>query len=118
MSRFFVLIRPALVPGFHLAGVEAFGAPDGESAARLLREWLDEGETGLIAVDDGLLESVGAALRRRLRASDRLLIIPIPGGKPFESAGERRERLTRLVHQAIGTQITFGGEADEQTPSS
>jgi vacuolar-type H+-ATPase subunit F/Vma7 len=37
MSSLLVVTRPALVTGFHLAGVEAFGVDDVESAQELIK---------------------------------------------------------------------------------
>lgn len=110
MSRLFVVTRPSLVPGFHLAGVEAFSAEDAEEAQRLIAEWLDTSETGLLAVDDGLLAGFDSAFRRRLEASDGLPHLAIPGGEPLGPAGSRRRQIAELIRRAIGFHITFRGE--------
>ena len=55
MSRLLVVTRPALVHGFELAGVDAYGVEDVESAQELIESWLITGEIGLLAIDDGLL---------------------------------------------------------------
>lgn len=72
MSRLLVVTRPELVHGFQLAGVDAYGAEDVESAQELIDSWLVPGEVGLLAIDDGLLESMDPAVVRRLETSDRL----------------------------------------------
>jgi len=110
MSRLIVVTRPSLVPGFHLAGVEAFPAEDAEEARRLISQWLDKHEAGLLAVDDGLLEGFDPAFRRRLEAADQLPYFAIPGGGPLGPAGSRRRQIAELIRKAIGFHITFRGE--------
>ena len=110
MSRLLVVTRPSLVPGFHLAGVEAFPAEDAEEARRLISQWLDRHEAGLLAVDDGLLGGFDLAFRRRLEAADQLPYFAIPGGGPLGPAGSRRRQIAELIRKAIGCHITFRGE--------
>jgi len=110
MSRLLVVARPSLVPGFHLAGVEAFPAEDAEEAQRLIAEWLDAGQAGLIAIDDELLAAFEPALRRRLEAADPLPYLAIPSGEPRGQAGARRRRVAELIRRAVGFRITFRGE--------
>jgi len=110
MSRLLVVTRPSLVTGFHLAGVEAFPADDAEAAQRLIGEWLDTNEAGLLAVDDGLLAGFDPAFRRRLEAADQLPHLAIPGGEPLGPAGSRRRQIAELIRRAIGFHITFRGE--------
>jgi hypothetical protein len=43
MSRLIVLTRPALVPGFQLAGINAYGAEDVETAQEWISSWLVAG---------------------------------------------------------------------------
>ena len=65
MSQLFIVTRPSLVNGFHLAGVDAYGVEDIESAQELIDKWLNAGEVGLLAIDDGLLVHMEAAFQRR-----------------------------------------------------
>lgn len=110
MSRFLVVARPSLVPGFRLAGVEAFPADNAEAAQRLVTEWLDAHQAGLLAVDDELLRGFEVAFRRRLEAADQLPYIAIPGGGPLGAAGSRHRQIAELIRRAIGFHITFRGE--------
>jgi vacuolar-type H+-ATPase subunit F/Vma7 len=110
MSRLLVVSRPSLVPGFHLAGVEAFAAADAEEAQRLIDAWLEAGETGLLVIDDGLLTEVDLAFWRRLEAADHLPHIVIPGGEPLGPGMSRRTQIAELIRRAIGFHVTFGGE--------
>lgn len=110
MSRLLVLTRPSLAPGFQLAGVDVFSAEDLETAQFMIENWLEAGETGLIAIDDGLLENMDPILLKRLETSDNLPYLAIPGGEPLGLEASRRHRITMMIRQAIGFHITFKGE--------
>ncbi len=110
MSRLLVVIRPTLVPGFHLAGVEAFPAEDAEEAEGLIGHWLESGETGLLAIEDELLSSFDVAFRRRQEAAEQLPYLAIPSGEPRGPEGARRRRVSELIRRAIGFRITFKDE--------
>jgi vacuolar-type H+-ATPase subunit F/Vma7 len=110
MSQLLVVTRPTLVPGFQLAGVEAYGAPDVESAQELIGAWLDAGETGLLAIDDGLLANMDPGFLKRLRSSETLLHLAIPGGQPLGRTASRKYRIAQTIRRAIGFHITFTGE--------
>ena len=113
MSRLLVVARPSLVSGFHLAGVEAFPAEDVEEAQRLIAEWLEAGQVGLVAIDDELLAGFEPAFRRRLDAADQFPHLAIPSGEPRELTGARRRHVAELIRRAIGFRITFKGEPGE-----
>ncbi len=112
MSHLLVIVRPSLVPGFHLAGVEAFPAEDAEQAETLIGQWLEADEAGLIAIDDELLSGFDAAFRRKLDAAMRLPYLAIPSGELRGPEGAHRRRVSELIRRAIGFRITFKGEAN------
>jgi vacuolar-type H+-ATPase subunit F/Vma7 len=113
MSRLLIITRPAFVLGFRLAGVDAFGAVDVEAAEELIAAWLRAGETGLLAIDEGILERMQPDLLRRLRAAEQLPYLAIPGGEPLGPEASRQVRLAGMLRRAIGFHITFKGEEDE-----
>jgi vacuolar-type H+-ATPase subunit F/Vma7 len=115
MSRLLVITRPALVHGFHLAGVDAYSAEDVESAQELIESWLVAGESGLLAIDDGLLERMDPAFVRRIETSDQMPFLAIPGGQPLGHETSRKHRIARMIRRAIGFHITFKGEETEVT---
>ena len=110
MSQFLVVTRPTLVPGFQLAGVEAYGAEDVEGAQELIGSWLDAGEAGLLAIDDSLLANMDPVFLRRLRSSETLLHLAIPGGQPLGRTASRKYQIAQTIRRAIGFHITFKGE--------
>jgi vacuolar-type H+-ATPase subunit F/Vma7 len=110
MSRLLVVTRPDLATGFELAGVETFVAQDVEEAEELIGGWLDDGEKGLLAIDETLLLYLNPGLIQRLQASPSLPYLGIPGGQPLDPRISRRGRITEMIRQAIGFHITFKGE--------
>ena len=114
MSRLLVVTRPALVPGFRLAGVDAYGMADVEAAEELIDSWLKADEVGLLAIDDGLLEHMNLSLIKRLDVSEKLPYLAIPGGGPLGSEFSRRHHVTEMIRRAIGFHITFKGEDTEE----
>lgn len=110
MSRLRLVVRPALVDGFRLAGVEVWGADSAESAQSLLLHWLETGEEGLVGLDEGLLVGFSPLVRRRLEQSDRLYYLPVPSGEPAALEITSRVRLAALLRQALGFHIAFQEE--------
>lgn len=109
MSQLLVVTRPALVSGFHLAGVNAYGVDDAESAQRLIDTWLSAGESGVVAIDEALLARMDASFLKRLAASEHLLHLGIPGGQALDAQTTQTQRVTTLIHQAIGFHVTLKG---------
>jgi vacuolar-type H+-ATPase subunit F/Vma7 len=115
MSRLLVLTRKTLLPGFQLAGVDAFGIEDIETAQELIENWLKDKEIGLLAIDEGLLEQLDPSLIKLLDNSDTLTYLIIPGGGPLGQDISRRHRISEMIRRAIGSHITFKGEEAEKT---
>lgn len=113
MSRLLVVTRPGLVAGFHLAGIEAYGAQDVEAAGELITDWLDNGETGLLAIEDALLASLDQGLIKRLEAARDLFYVPIPAGKSAAPVVSRKTWTAQMIRRAIGVHIAFKGEKTE-----
>ena len=115
MSRLLVVTRPDLVDGFRLAGVEAFAAEDVETVQEMIDGWVQAGEAGLLAIDDGFLARLSPQVMKRLEASEQLSYLAIPGGEPLGPESSRRQRLALQIRRAIGFHITFKGEEDQGT---
>lgn len=115
MSQLFVITRPGLVPGFQLAGVDAHGVEDVETAQELIEKWMIAGEVGLLAIDDGLLAHMDATFLQRLASSENLLFLAIPGGGALGPEASQRHRIATLIRRAIGFHITFKGEEESSS---
>jgi V/A-type H+/Na+-transporting ATPase subunit F len=104
-----VIVRPELVPGFRLAGVETYAAASPEEAHRQLLALLDDEEAGLIALEQAFLDCLDVATRWRLESSYRPVVIGIPEGRAGGEAAARRLHLAELIRRAIGVRISFRG---------
>ena len=107
MSRLLIITRNPYVPGFELAGVNAFGVDDVETAEELIAELLAATDTALLAIDDGILAEISPELRRRLDAAEHLPYISIPGGEPLGPESTRRYQLAEMIRRAIGFHVVF-----------
>jgi len=114
MSRLLVLTRTTLLPGFQLAGVDAYGIEEIETAEELIEKWLEVEEVGLLAIDEGLLEHLDTSLIKMLESSEKLPYLIIPGGGTLGEDISRRHRISEMIRRAIGSHITFKGEEDEK----
>jgi vacuolar-type H+-ATPase subunit F/Vma7 len=114
MSRLLVLTRKTLLPGFQLAGVDAYGIEDIETAPELIQNWLQDKEIGLLAIDEGLLEHIDSSLIKQLDNSNTLTYLVIPGGGPLGQDISRKHRISEMIRRAIGSHITFRGEEAEK----
>ncbi len=110
MSRLFILVRPSLVAGFHLAGVEAFGVEDVETLHEMVERWMDKGETGLLAIDEGLFSLLPPPFIKKLETRPNIFHIAIPGGGALGSEASRRTRVASIIRRAIGVHIAFKGD--------
>lgn len=110
MSRLLIVTRPSLVPGFQLAGVEAFAASNATEAQQLIAKWLDAGEVGLLAVDEAFLASFDPGFLQRLSAAGQLPHIALPDDRSTGAELSGRSRIARILRRAIGFHITFQGE--------
>ena len=114
MSHLLIVTRPRAAAGFQLAGVETFAVEDATGAQELIGGWLDNGEIGLLAIDEGLLLDMNPACLHRLQASANLPHLAIPGGQPLSGTkASRRHRIAEMIRRAIGFHITFKGEKVE-----
>ena len=110
MSRLWVVTRPELVCGFHLAGVDAVTAQDAAAAQELIGKWLDDGEAGLLAIDETLLAAFDSPFRQRLAAAEQLPHLALPSGDLSETPLSGPGRIAAWLRQAVGFHITFHGE--------
>jgi vacuolar-type H+-ATPase subunit F/Vma7 len=115
MSRLLILTRPNLLPGFHLAGVDAFAAEDAQRAQEVIDVWIEEREEGLLAIDEDLLACLEPAFLKRLRAAPHLPYLAIPGAGKTGPTVSARHRVADMIRRAIGFHITFKGEEERLT---
>ena len=112
MSRLLIVTRPELALGFQLAGIAAYGVPDVETAQEIIGGWLDEGATGLLVLDAGVLARMEPAFAERLETS-RLPYVIIPSDELLGPEFSRQHRIAELIRRSVGVHISFTGIADD-----
>jgi vacuolar-type H+-ATPase subunit F/Vma7 len=114
MARLVVVTSPALAAGFRLAGATTEVARSTEEATRIVRELVEGGEGGIIAIDEAFLGGMDAGTRERLEDLTDPVVVSLPAGLAEPGAERRRARLAVSLRRAVGFRISFPGEERER----
>lgn len=115
MSRLIVITTPELAPGYRLAGVATVPVGSSEEAASRLRELIEvQRERGVIALHEPYHRELDRDLRREIDELQAPLVVSLPAGEGAEDVAEWRERLLRMLLQAVGYEITSGAQRGEK----
>jgi vacuolar-type H+-ATPase subunit F/Vma7 len=112
MNKMVVITRKDQAHGFMLAGVDAIGVDDGESASRIITAWLNKKEQILLAIDDGLFSQLDSALVKRMYASNDMHLVTLPDGPVSGAGASHKQSIYDMIRHATGVQIRFKGEMD------
>jgi len=98
-----VIADGATCTGFRMAGVEGTFSLSGKEAEEKLSELLSDTSYGIIIVTEKLLETCDWRLKKRVEATAKPIVVPIP-----DSAGpiEQEESLSMLIKRALGVDLT------------
>lgn len=98
-----VIADSATCTGFRLAGVENTFSLSGTEAEGKLSELLSDERFGIIVVPERLVENCDWRLKKRVEATAKPIVVPIP-----DSAGpiEQEESLSKLIKRALGVDLT------------
>jgi V/A-type H+-transporting ATPase subunit F len=110
MYKVVILTDPDTAHGFRLAGVDVHQAEDAEEAKREINRLLEDDDTGILAVNESFLSAVDDRVRQRIEATYRPIVISLPVREKLGSIGERKAFLARLVHRAVGFDVTLRGQ--------
>lgn len=103
-TRFRVLCRPQTAAGFELIGLPVLIASDTESALRQLERTRQEGEIGLLLIEESLEATLPEEVHREAERGQWPVILPFPGPRwRGESAAE--DRVVALLRRAIGYRV-------------
>jgi len=98
-----VIADDATATGFQLAGVEDAYSLIGAEAEAKLSELLSESSYGIIIVTERLMENCDWRLKKRVEATAKPIVVPIPdSGGPIEQS----ESLSILVKRALGLDLS------------
>ena len=112
MNKMVVLTKSDQVDGFRLAGVDAIGVDDVLTLEEMIKNWLAKKEDILLALDDDLFAQMNEDLRKRIYASDNMLLVTIPDKILPESDRTRKQHIYEMIRHATGVQIRFKGESN------
>lgn len=110
MGRLLLVTRPHLLSGYQLAGVQAVAARDAGEAAAHIGQWLDEGASGLLAIDELLFASLDDGLRLRMDQAEELPYLALPSGEPAAATLSAQHFVAEMIRRTIGFQLTFSGD--------
>jgi V/A-type H+-transporting ATPase subunit F len=110
MFKVVVLTDPETALGFRLAGVDVHQAEDAEEAKRAINRLLEDRDTGILAVNESFLAAVDDRVRQRIEGMYRPIVISLPVKEKLGAVGERKAFLARLVHRAVGFDVTLRGQ--------
>jgi len=110
MRKLVVVTKSDEVNGFRLAGINAIGVDDVDTAQRLITSWLANREEILLALDDSLFSNLSEYLIKQIHNSDDLLLVTIPDGPVSGAEAYRKKRIYEMIRHANGVQMRFKGE--------
>jgi len=110
MYKVVVLTDPDTAYGFRLAGVDVYEADDPAEARQQINRLLEDENTGILAVNEGFLAAIDDRVRARIEATYRPIVVSLPVKEKLGTIGERRAFLARLVHRAVGFDVTLSKE--------
>lgn len=99
-----VVSRPALAPGFEMAGLAVTRAVDGTAAAAAVRHWTSDAEVGVVLVDEALYMALPRELVARLDREALPVIAPVPVPR-WDERSEAEAYVMEILRQAIGYRV-------------
>jgi vacuolar-type H+-ATPase subunit F/Vma7 len=100
-----VLCRPALAPGFLLAGLRPIEVETaGQAQTRLLALAADPG-AGILLVEEELFDRLPVEFRRELARRPLPLLVPFPSPRWQTAEAEVDGYIAELLRQAIGYRV-------------
>lgn len=107
MYKVIVVTDPETADGFRLAGVDVFQVETADEATREISRLLEDPKSGILAVNEGFLTGLDERIQKRIEATYRPIVVSLPVKEKLGAAGERRAFLARLVHRAVGFDVTL-----------
>ena len=112
MRRLVVMVQPDQVNGYRLAGLEAFGIDDAETASRVITSWLNKNEEILLALGESVYSLLNKDLIERMHTSEKMMLVTIPDAPISRSKTRSQQEIFDAIRHATGVYIRFKGESD------
>jgi V/A-type H+-transporting ATPase subunit F len=107
LYKVIVITDPETADGFRFAGVNVVEVDTPESARDQVRLLLEDPNAGILALNEKYYNALDEKTMEKIDSIYRPIVIPLPVKETVEMAGERRAYLARLIHRAIGFDITL-----------
>jgi len=107
MYKVIVITDPEMADGFRLAGVSVIPVDSKEAAREQVKILLDDPDAGILALSESLYNALDEKTMEKIDSVYRPIVIPLPIKETIEMSGERRAYLARLIHRAVGFDITL-----------
>ncbi len=108
-----MITDPETADGFRLAGVSVVEAENADEAHEKIKLLLNDPNAGILAVNEHFYDSIDEKTKEKIDSIYRPIVIPLPIKETVEMAGERQAYLARLIHRAIGFDITLRAREGE-----
>jgi vacuolar-type H+-ATPase subunit F/Vma7 len=99
-----VVCRPAVAPGFALAGLQADPLGPTESLEALFAGFARRPEVGVVLLQEEIYDGLPEEVRGRLDRSAHPFVVPFPG-PAWEALAPAEERVIELLRRAIGYRV-------------
>lgn len=104
MSSTRVVCRPAIAPGFALAGLAAVAVDDPVQAVARLDELTGRSDVGVVLLEDALWREIPDEARSRIEASATPVVVPFPGPS-WVPRPPADAYVVEMLRQAIGYRV-------------
>jgi len=99
-----IIARPALAPGFLLAGLPVVEATDGVAAGAHLKRLAADPAVGVVLVDGHLYDAVPRDITTRLERQAVPVVAPVPA-PTWVARAEAEAFVLEILRQAIGYRV-------------
>ena len=110
MYKVVVLTDHDTAPGFRLAGVNVYEVGTQNEAASEINRLLEDEDTGILAVNEAFLEGIDERIKNRIESTYRPIVVSLPVKEHLGTVGERKAVLAKLIHRAVGFDVTLKKE--------
>jgi vacuolar-type H+-ATPase subunit F/Vma7 len=99
--------REDMARGFSLTGLDVIPVRDASAAVEVVRQLIDSRESGLIILEEGLLQEMEERTRESLLERNIPLVVPVPGELAWRDVEQLPpdEYLAELIRHAVGYQL-------------
>ncbi len=100
-----VLCPPEIAPAFGLVGLRVTPTATSAVAEQRLRELTGDASAAVVLIEQSLHDAMPVDRRRQLTRRPLPMVVPFPGPRWTEAAGEPEAYIVELLRQVIGYRV-------------